>query len=100
MLRRKIPIPFLLSCLGATPGIPGVLRAQQAPASCPGAPVLLRVQNTRGTPLAGVEVRLGETRFTTDSLGEVRAAGAVGVAVSAAVCGAKDVVGVCRGLAG
>jgi len=34
------------------------------------------------------------------NVGEVRAAGAVGVAVSAAVCGAKDVVGVCRGLAG
>ncbi len=32
------------------------------------------------------------------NVGEVRAAGAVGVAVSSAVCGARDVVGVCRGL--
>lgn len=34
------------------------------------------------------------------NVGEVRAAGLVGVAVSGAVCGAKDVVGVCRGLVG
>lgn len=74
MLRRKSPVPFLLRCLVAILLMPSVLRGQQASASCPGAPVLLRVQSTRGTPLPAIEVRLGEARFTTDSLGEVRAA--------------------------
>lgn len=36
--------------------------------------------------------------ITPGNVGEVRAAGAIGVAVSGAVCGAKDVVGVCREL--
>lgn len=38
--------------------------------------------------------------ITPGNVGEVHGAGAVGVAVSSAVCGARDVVGVCRGLVG